>query len=251
GDTGPPGPAGDTGLAGDTGPPGSTGDTGPPGPEGDTGPPGPEGDTGPPGPEGDTGPPGPEGDTGPPGPAGDTGLAGDTGPPGPAGDTGPPGATGSTGSTGATGTVGLASALTVATHADGDIIMPGDPVIFQHTHGAFGTDVTWNIATPDTIFIVNPGIYYFTFGISLQTGGRIAVFTFGDVRNEDTLLNIGSGGANSIVSIQTIINVTTAPVALKMINAGSPQNLTLSSVDDSAGSPSVSAYINVLKLDGN
>ena len=131
--------------------------------------------------------------------------------------------------------------------------MPGDPVIFEHAHGGFGADVTWSVATPDTIFIQNPGIYYFTFGISLQMGMRIAVFTFDGVRDSDTLLNIGSGGANSIVSIHTIIDVTTGsfPIALQMINAGTPQDITLTSADDSAGNPSVSAYINVMKLDSN
>jgi hypothetical protein len=72
---------------------GPTGNTGPQGPMGNTGPQGPMGNTGPQGPMGNTGSQGPIGNTGPQGPIGNTG------PQGPIGNTGPSGTAGTNGNT--------------------------------------------------------------------------------------------------------------------------------------------------------
>ena len=149
------GATGYTGYTGFTGYTGYTGFTGYTGPQGDTGCTGYTGFTGP---QGDTGCTGYTGYTGPQGDIGYTGFTGYTGP---KGDTGPQGDIGYTGFTGYTGPQGVTgpSVFTpyIFVYRNTTQSIPlGSPIIWEN----IGPNLGFNLITPDTIQVLNSGVYW-------------------------------------------------------------------------------------------
>ncbi|MDY8166540.1 collagen-like protein [Bacillus thuringiensis] len=167
--TGPTGPQGPPGEEGPTGPQGIPGLQGPPGEEGPTGPQGIPGLQGPPGEEGPTGPQGVQGIQGPPGeegPTGPQGIPGLQGPPGEEGPTGPQGVQGIQGEPGPEGPTGPDIPRTYGnfTVQGTQIVLSGAPVNFNNSIQI--TNLIFN--SPDTIVIIDPGIYIINFYIAID-----------------------------------------------------------------------------------
>ena len=155
GERGDIGEQGPTGMQGERGCPGwscKTGATGYTGYTGFTGYTGYTGFTGYTGPQGDTGCTGYTGFTGP---QGDTGCTGYTGYTGPQGDIGYTGFTGYTGPQGVTGPSVFTPYIFVYRNTTQSIPL-GSPIIWEN----IGPNLGFNLITPDTIQVLNSGVYW-------------------------------------------------------------------------------------------
>jgi hypothetical protein len=275
-----PGPMGPTGGLGATGPTGGPGGTGPTGPTGPCvaipGPTGPTGITGPFGaPTGATGQAGPTGPTGaavgPTGPQGPTGPTGVTGPVGPTGSTGPTGTVGPTGPLGGpTGPPGIGATGATGPSCDfdfafvylsslGEVVVPLQPIAFDNiVKTAPGTRIS---LFAGNAVIADTGFYQVTFGVmpvastpgaDITEGAFSLVMTPGGTSQEKILefgnmLATASGGLLPNISITVIIEVTSNPTLLSVINTGTDV-ITLDTYFQAPFPPGPCAYMMIKKL---
>ncbi|MDP1881202.1 MAG: hypothetical protein Q8K60_09720, partial [Parachlamydiaceae bacterium] len=278
GATGATGAIGVTGSTGTTGPTGATGDTGVTGITGTTGPTGTTGDTGV---TGATGPTGVTGTTGPTGATGDTGATGITGVTGSTGTTGATGATG-IGITGATGPTGASSSGTVEAASlymtgtpnppqsrgyyiygirAGNNPPPSDATMMFVTafftsslNIAIGNSATspGAVYTPiNNMITLQPGTYFFTYGISSSSQIDFALTT-SITSSVSALANIIPAshiGSNTNVSYSPVSFFVTVNVQTNfyLVNFGL-NPIALGTAGTIIGAQYIMSYLNITKI---
>lgn len=181
--------------------------------------------------QGPIGPPGPPGPAGAPGPAGPQGPAGVAGPAGPQGPIGPPGS-------------GISSYEYIYS-TSAQLVSDNAPVIFNSPSSsspiAFTTDTS-------TITLTTTGVYLISFQISTASdgGSQWSIAKNGVI---SSLLTFNSRASNSQVYGETIINVTSAPTIISIINFSGRAILLSSGLPtNDKFNTSVSASMTILKI---
>ncbi|KAE8286043.1 Complement C1q tumor necrosis factor-related protein 2 Precursor [Larimichthys crocea] len=164
-----PGPAGPTGNPGSPGPPGTMGPMGPPGkdgPDGKDGEKGKRGDAGDPGRPGNIGKPGVKGREGVIGKAGPRGLKGPRGTPGTAGKRGAKGELGDVGQQGAPGLCNCGGTARSAFSVAVTKSYPKERLPIRFSRILLNEGSHYNASSGKFVCVI-PGVYYFTYDITL------------------------------------------------------------------------------------
>ncbi|MDT8717989.1 collagen-like protein [Clostridium sp. 19966] len=185
----------------------------------------------------------PTGVSGITGPTGPTGFTGPTGPTGFTGPTGPTGFTGPTGPSGPSGSGLSAFAYIYSTTAQS--VADNAAVVFDSPSTLAPISFTTGTST---ITLTDIGSYLISFEVSVATGGggEWAIAVGGSVVQS---LTYNSRSGNSQVFGEAIVNVSSPPVNITLVNF-SGGAVTLSNGLAGGGKPNtaVSASVTILKL---
>ena len=170
------------------------------------------------------------------------GYTGPTGATGDTGDTGPTGDTGDTGPTGPTGDAGGLSGFAYIYSTDEQTVDEDEAVVFNSPSTV--APIEFTTGTTD-ITLTENGSYLISFEVSVGASGgsQWAIALDGAITQP---LTYHSRSGNSQVFGEAIINVTTAPVVVTIVNTSGNAQLTngIASTPDET----VSASVTILKL---
>ena len=124
---------------------------------------------------------GPAGPTGATGPQGAQGAAGPVGPSGPVGPTGPVGPVGPVGPQGPAGGQLAFSEYSCSSDANTSTVKMNNPLSFAFTGNTGGAGVAGNSTVPFTSFLLQPGLYQFTFNTKASYNSNSNVVPTGQV----------------------------------------------------------------------